>query len=234
MKYSTPPRLSRKQATADLASADSRKRVDALLSLALYDSDWRWVQDQCLRLLADPEEDVVATAILGLGHLARLHQRLDLERVLPPLITLQADQRFSGRVSDAFADIRMFVSDSKGRINRGEEEPQNTAALIQILRDRSARIDERDDAAIDLGRSDDDGALAALLEMGAQSDDDDIVLGSIGESIAHIAIRTGKFESSWLARLSPLAVDELVGSLRALRPQLLGEGTSDHNPGPGS
>ena len=130
----------------DLASADLRKRVDALLSLALYDSDWRWVQDQCLRLLADSEEDIVATAILGLGHLARLHQRLDLERVLPPLITLQADQRFSGRVSDAFADIRMFVSDSKGRINRGEEEPQNTAALIQILRDRSARIDERDDA----------------------------------------------------------------------------------------
>jgi hypothetical protein len=58
MKYSTPPRLSRMQATADLASADSRKCVDALLSLALYDSDWRWVQDQCPRLLADPEEDV--------------------------------------------------------------------------------------------------------------------------------------------------------------------------------
>jgi hypothetical protein len=130
----------------------------------------------------------------------------------------------------------MFVPDGKGRINRGEEEPQDTAALIQILRDRSARIDERDDAAIDLGRSDDDGALAALLEIGAQSDDDEMVLGSIGESIAHIAIRTGKFESSWLARLSPLAVDELVASLRAARPQLLGEGTptSDNNPGPGS
>jgi hypothetical protein len=130
----------------------------------------------------------------------------------------------------------MFVPDGKERINTGEDEPQNTAALIQILQDRSARIDERDDAAIDLGRSDDDGALTALHEIGAQVDDDDMVLGSIGESIAQIAIRTGKFESSWLARLSPLTVDELVASLRAVRPQLLGEGppTSDNNPGPSS
>jgi len=90
--------------------------------------------------------------------------------------------------------------------------------LIQILRDRSARVDERDDAAIDLGGSDDGGALAALLEIGVQSDDDDMVLGSIGESMAQIAIRTGKFESSWLARLSPQVVDELVASLRAVRP----------------
>ena len=222
MKYSVPPRLSRKQATDDLASADSRKRKDALLSLALYDSDWRWVQDQCLRLLADSEEDVVATAILGLGHLARLHQRLDLDQVLPRLKTLQADPRFGGRVSDAYDDIRMFVPDSKERVQVGME-PQDTAALIAILRDRSARVDERDDAAIDLGRSDDDRVLAALLEIAARSDDDHMVLGSVGESIAQIAIRRGKFESSWLTLLAPPAVDELVASLRAGRPQLLGE-----------
>ena len=223
MKYSVPPRLSRKQATDDLASADSRKRVDALLSLALYDSDWRWVQDQCLRLLADSEEDVVATAILGLGHLARLHQRLDLDQVLPRLKTLQADPRFGGRVSDAYDDIRLFVPDSKERVEQVGMEPQDTAALIAILRDRSARVDERDDAAIDLGRSDDDRVLAALLEIAARSDDDHMVLSSVGESIAQIAIRRGNFESSWLTLLAPPAVDELIASLRAGRPQLLGE-----------
>jgi hypothetical protein len=105
----------------------------------------------------------------------------------------------------------------------GPAEPQDTMALIQILRDRSARVDERDDAAIDLGRSDDDAALAALLEIGAQSDDDHMVLGSVGESIAQIAIRRRTFESSWLGLLAPPTVDELVASLRALRPQLLGE-----------
>ena len=222
MKYSVPPRLSRKQATDDLASADARKRVHALLSLALYNSDWRWVQDQCLRLLADSEEDIVATAILGLGHLARLHQRLDLDQVLPRLKTLQADPRFGGRVSDAYDDIRMFVPDSKERVQVGME-PQDIVALIAILRDRSARVDERDDAAIDLGRSDDDRVLAALLEIAARSDDDHMVLGSVGESIAQIAIRRGNFESSWLTLLAPPAVDELIASLRAGRPHLLGE-----------
>jgi hypothetical protein len=135
--------LSRKQATADLASADSRKRVGALLSLALYDSDWRWVQDQCLRLLADSDEEVVATAILGLGHLARLHQRLDLDRVLPALKTLQAEPRFGGRVSDAFDDIRMFVPDAKGRVEKVGMEPQDTGdelpRSIEEARDRTGR-----------------------------------------------------------------------------------------------
>jgi hypothetical protein len=101
--------------------------------------------------------------------------------------------------------------------------PDRVALLVALLHDRSARIDERDDAAIDLGESDDDTALAALLYLGAQSDDDEMVLGSIGESIAHIAARRGKFELSWLAQLAPPAVDELIGSLRALRPDLLGE-----------
>jgi len=97
------------------------------------------------------------------------------------------------------------------------------ALLIAILRDRSARVDERDDAAIDLGKSDDERALAALLEAGSKSNDNEMVLGSIGESLAHIASRTGKYESSWLALLSPPVVEELIASLRALRPELLGE-----------
>jgi hypothetical protein len=100
--------------------------------------------------------------------------------------------------------------------------PDRIALLVAILRDRSARVDERDDAAIDPGESDDDRALAALLELGAQSDDE-MVLGSIEESIAHIASRTGKFELSWLTWLSPPAVDELRASLRAVRPELLGK-----------
>ena len=102
-------------------------------------------------------------------------------------------------------------------------EKMDSTALLEILRDRSARIDERDDAAMDLGNSDDDRVLDALLELGAESDDDDMVLGSIGESIAHIAARADKFDPSWLTALASPTVDELVGSLRALRPDLLGD-----------
>ena len=105
----------------------------------------------------------------------------------------------------------------------GSPEPEGVNALVRILRDRSARIDERDDAAIDLGKSDDDRALAALVEIASRADDDTI-LGSAGESLAQIAIRRGKFDSSWLDRLAPPARRELVASLRAEAPQLLGKG----------
>jgi hypothetical protein len=36
MRFENPPRLSREQATADLRSANSHKRIDALLSLARF------------------------------------------------------------------------------------------------------------------------------------------------------------------------------------------------------
>ncbi len=116
MRFENPLRLTREQAAADLGSNDSQKRIDALLSLALYDPDWRWVQDQVVRLFADPDRDVVATAILGLAHLARLHRQLDLDRVLPLLKVLEADPWFASRVSDTYDDIRVFVPDAKGRI----------------------------------------------------------------------------------------------------------------------
>jgi hypothetical protein len=39
------------------------------------------------------------------------------------------------------------------------------AGLIEVLLDVNARVDERDDAAIDLGEYDDDRALKALLSI---------------------------------------------------------------------
>jgi hypothetical protein len=84
--------------------------MDGILSLALYDPDWRSTQDRCLNLLTDPDQDVVATAILGLAHLARLHRQLDIDRVLPALQQLASVPGLAGRVSDALDDIKIFVT----------------------------------------------------------------------------------------------------------------------------
>lgn len=93
--------------------------------------------------------------------------------------------------------------------------------LIEILRDKSARIDERDDAAIDLGFSDDPRVIDALLEVGSQIGDEEMVVASCGESVAQIAIRTGRFERSWREILAPAAARELIDGVRAERPELL-------------
>lgn len=101
--------MPRETALAALDGTDPRSRIDGILSLTLYDPDWKLGQEKCLALLADPDADVVATAILGLGHLARLHHELDLGVVVPALKSLQPDPRFAGRVGDALDDIDIFV-----------------------------------------------------------------------------------------------------------------------------
>ncbi len=63
--------------------------------------------------------------------------------------------------------------------------------LIGLLNDESARPDERDDAAIDLGKSDDPVSLEALITFARSSDQDDMLIGSCGESIAQIWERRG-------------------------------------------
>jgi HEAT repeat protein len=85
--------------------------------------------------------------------------------------------------------------------------------LIEVLRDLTARVDERDDAAIDLGKSDDPVALQALLDVARDSTQDAMVLGSVGESPAEIAVRNRSFERSWLEGMTKAAAVELTAAL---------------------
>jgi hypothetical protein len=86
--------------------------------------------------------------------------------------------------------------------------------LIELLRDRTARIDERDDAAMDLGDSDDPRAIEALLAAGSDPNERDVVAASCGVSLAAIAVRTGNFDQSWSAQLVPIAANELMVGVR--------------------
>lgn len=94
-------------------------------------------------------------------------------------------------------------------------------ALISLVRDRQARVDERDDAAIDLGRSSDPDAIAVLLEVGSSADENVTILASCGESLAQIAVRAGSLDRTWAAQLAPAASHEFIATMRAERPDLL-------------
>ena len=119
--YKTPPHLPRDVAHAQLNDGDKRSRIDALLSLAMYDPDWRSAQDLSLQHLRDPDIDVIATAVLGLAHIARRQHDLDIERVIPELERLRANQSLAGRVEDALDDIRIYV---RGAAKRSDEGPR--------------------------------------------------------------------------------------------------------------
>jgi hypothetical protein len=93
--------------------------------------------------------------------------------------------------------------------------------LIDILHDATARIDERDDAAIDLGRSDDPRALRILLERASDPAEDATIVTSAGESIGEIWLRRGGFGINLLRSLRPEAVAEIRALIAQQHPEWL-------------
>jgi len=109
MQYEEIDPISRSDAMAALGSANPRDICKALVRLAIHDPDLQWVQSLCIELTKHATVEVQSTAILCLGHLARIHKALDLEKVVPLLIELRKDPLLSGRVDDAMDDIEIFL-----------------------------------------------------------------------------------------------------------------------------
>ena len=101
--------ITRQEAEVAFASGVSRDMCMALLRLVYHDDDWQWIQDKCIELSGYPDIDVAGLAITCLGHLARIHRTLELEKVLPVLKELRANPELAGRVDDALSDIEIFM-----------------------------------------------------------------------------------------------------------------------------
>jgi len=84
-------------------------------------------------------------------------------------------------------------------------EGENLVQVIKILKDTREEVGIRDDIAMDFERVDDQRALAALIEVGENADDDEMVLNSCGESIGHIWVRKGAVDLDVYRKLSKLA-----------------------------
>jgi hypothetical protein len=107
LKYREPHPVSREAAEAAFDSENPEQIAEALVNVAFHDTDWRWAQERCLGFLRDDVAAVRQIAVTCLGHLARIHRRLDLERVLPALDEVSHDPAV--QVEDALDDIHMFI-----------------------------------------------------------------------------------------------------------------------------
>ncbi len=92
-----------------LESGDPATISHALLSLALHDSDWRFVQGLCLLHAGNSDVWVRRNCATALAHIARLHQVLDLETVLPVLDRLEGDPEVTSWAEAAKDDIEIFI-----------------------------------------------------------------------------------------------------------------------------
>jgi hypothetical protein len=111
MKYIEVLKRNRSEVESLLRSPDPTDIMAGLLSSAYYDTDWKWVQEECLAHLGHNDRDIRRLSATCLGHVARIHKQLDLELVLPRLLQLKDDPDVGSNVQDALDDIRLFLQD---------------------------------------------------------------------------------------------------------------------------
>ena len=110
MIYHSVEPISRTEAERIFAGSDEHAICNALVSVAFYDPDWKWVQDQCLEFINTPgiAPGIRSLAATCLGHVARIHETIDWDRVVPLLESL-VNEPGMGTAGDALDDIHMFV-----------------------------------------------------------------------------------------------------------------------------
>jgi hypothetical protein len=104
-QYRAAQQRSREQMEAMLKSGEPEPVIDALLSAAYYDPDWRWVELQCLQALTHADLWVRRNAATCLGLLAVFHQKLDTELVVAALKKAGKDEEVRPWVEDSLSDI---------------------------------------------------------------------------------------------------------------------------------
>src|SRR5213078_2800281 len=71
---------------------DTEALQRALIAVSMHDEDWRYAQDLCVRLSSHPHPNVRGNAVLGFGHIARVHGQLDRAVVQPIIQTALRDE----------------------------------------------------------------------------------------------------------------------------------------------
>jgi len=109
MKYQEPSPITREDVKKSLASRDSRAAAEALIRMALFESDWEWAEHVCLIALRDDRAEVKIAALTSLGHLARRFRTLHLNAVLPSIRNLLMEAAYRGAAEDTLDDIAVFI-----------------------------------------------------------------------------------------------------------------------------
>lgn len=111
MKYHNITPVNKQLAQEIFESKNISEICDALVSVTFHEHDFYWAQEKCLCFLQSPDAEISGLAATCLGHLARIHAKLDKEKVVHALTLRQNDPEISGRIQDALDDIEMFVLD---------------------------------------------------------------------------------------------------------------------------
>ncbi len=85
MQFDDVKLTSRQSAEVVFSSGNEDEICYALVSLAFHESDWLWVQNQCLYFLENGNKNIAGVAATCLGHLARIHRKIEKDKVMAAL-----------------------------------------------------------------------------------------------------------------------------------------------------
>ena len=109
--YKQPAVWSHEAVEQALQANDSEVLLQAVVGIAMYDADWQYAQDLCVRLSSHSHFNVRGNAVLGFGHIARVHGRLDRALVQPIIVAAlqDPDEYVRGHGHDAIDDTSHFL-----------------------------------------------------------------------------------------------------------------------------
>ena len=90
---------------------DIEALLRAVIGVSMHDDDWRYAQDLCVRLSSHPHFNVRGNAVLGFGHIARVHRQLERSLVQPIIQAALRDESdyIRGQADSAMDDTAFFL-----------------------------------------------------------------------------------------------------------------------------
>lgn len=107
--YDNIPPVDKQYAERVFDSNDVEKICEAMVGVAFYEQDWKWAQDKYLDLFKSDNPDISGLAATCLGHIARIHHKIEKEKVVNALRARINNNEIAGRIEDALEDIEKFA-----------------------------------------------------------------------------------------------------------------------------
>ncbi len=111
MQYEEITKLSRIAVEQALRDDVPDVLLRAVIAVSMHDDDWRYAQDLCVRLASHPHFNVRGNAVLGFGHIARVHGQLDRPLMQPIIQAALRDESdyIRGQAVCAMDDTAFFL-----------------------------------------------------------------------------------------------------------------------------
>lgn len=111
MRYKAIEPRSKDAVESAISRNDPNELIYAVLSAALYADDPDFAEGICVHLAAHEHFNVRGNAVLGFGHLARIHRRLNEGLVKPLIEAALADESayVRGQANAAADDVEFYL-----------------------------------------------------------------------------------------------------------------------------